>query len=172
MFGERVDTAPCRDYEAVEELLTPSCSSQPLLADQKQNDQKNPVCDECAAHDEVSQTLASVVSSAETQSCNAPKYKLYPSHYWESLANHTMGLDDDSSNLAIDAFFEMELQVYAHHDLGHQHEHNVGNKFGVNVFRELPALVSMAEEISYDSEKRAGRLHWNVPFRSYHLCRY
>lgn len=69
----------------------------------------------------------------------------------------------------MDAVFDVELQVYAHCDLADQHEHDIGNKLGVDVLGELPSLVLVAEEVTCDSEEGAEGLDGNVPFRSYHL---
>ena len=65
MLGERVDASPESDYQAVEELLTPACPPQPHLPNKQQDCEDDSVCNERAAHDEVSQTLSQVIASAE-----------------------------------------------------------------------------------------------------------
>lgn len=80
---------------------------------------------------------------------------MYPGHNGHSLADHTVDPDDTFPNPSIDAFLEMELQVYAHSNLDDKHEHDIGDEFGVDIFGELPALVSMTEEVTNNSEKRS-----------------
>ncbi len=82
MLGEAIYYTPDADDEAVEELLASSCSLQPHLADQQKDDEDDPVRNESASHDEMRETLSSMVCSAKSESCDASKEKLYPSHYW------------------------------------------------------------------------------------------
>ena len=81
-----------------------------------------------------------------------------------------MHLDYDLPYLSIEAFLEMELQVYTHSDLGDQHEHDIGNEVGVDVLSELSAFVHVAKEVTDDGEERANGLYRDMPFRSYYLA--
>jgi hypothetical protein len=67
------------------------------------------------------------------------------------------------------ALLQMQLQVYAHGDLGDQHEHDVGYELGVNVLCELATLVLVAEEVADDGEDSAERLYGDMPSRADHL---
>ena len=115
------------------------------------------------------QTLSGVVGSAEPKRRDASKYELHPACNWQGLANEAMRLDHDLPYLPVYALLEVEFEVDAHGYLGDEHEHDVGNEFGVDVLGELSALVLMAEEVPDDCEEGANCLYGHVPFRAYYL---
>ena len=172
MLSERVDATPCGDDQAVEEFLASSCPFQPQLTDQQQNDENDAVCDEGASHNEVSQTLAGMVSSAEAKRCDASEKELDPSHDWQCLTDNTVCLDHNPPDLSVDALVEVELQVHAHGNLSDQHEHYIRGELGMNVLGELSAFILVAEKVAYNGEEGAGGLNRNVPFRAGYLAKW
>ena len=140
-----------------------------MLADQEQNDEDDSICDEGAAHDEMSQALSGMVGPAEAKRSNASKNELDPSDDWQCLSNYSMCLDYNVPYLSVDALFEMELQVNTHSNLGDQHEHDVWDELGVDVLGELSALVLVSEEVANDGDDGAEGLDRNVPSGSDNL---
>lgn len=110
------------------------------------------------------QALAGVVGSTESKRSDASKDELHPCGNWHSLANETMGFDHDLPHLPMYALLKVEFQVDAHSDLRDQHQHDVGNELGVDVLGELPALMLVTKEVSYDSEQGTESLYWDMPF--------
>ena len=86
MFRKRVDASPERDYQTVEELLTPARPPQPHLSNKQQDCEDDSVCNEGAAHDEVSQTLSQMIASAEALRSDATKQHLHPCHNWQCFS--------------------------------------------------------------------------------------
>jgi hypothetical protein len=68
VLGESVDASPSRNESTVKEFLGSSSPSKPGLSNKKDDDECDSVGDKRAAHDEMSQTLAEVVTLAETDS--------------------------------------------------------------------------------------------------------
>lgn len=108
VFGEGVDTPPCRDDDAIEELLAPSGAVQPRLADEKENGQHDAVADECRSHNEVRQTLSEVVALAEADGDDPAKEELHPCSDGQSLTNEAMSCDQPWTDCAQYAALEME----------------------------------------------------------------
>ena len=90
VLGEGVDAAPQGDDQAVEELLAPAGATQPRLADEQQDGGQDAICDERAAHDEMRQTLAEVVTAAVTRRGDAAKEHLHPRGHGQGLARDAM----------------------------------------------------------------------------------
>lgn len=103
MLGEGVDTAPSRNHKGVKELLAASAPPQPQLSNQEQDGEENAVCYECAAHDEMCQTLAGVIRAAEAHRGDASQHELNPAHNGHELADPTMRLDDYFPDLSMDS---------------------------------------------------------------------
>jgi hypothetical protein len=94
---------------------------------------------------------------------------LYPGDDGHSLADDSVGFDHDLPHLPVYTFLKVELQVDTHGNLRDQHQHNVGNKLGVDVLGELSALMLVTKEVSNDGEEGAESLYWNVPLRADYL---
>jgi hypothetical protein len=92
----------------------------------------------------MSQTLASVIGSTESEGSDPSEYKLNPGHDRQCLSYYTMCLDHNPPNLAMYSFLKVELEVDTHDDLDDQHEHDDRDESGVDVLGELSALMFMA----------------------------
>ena len=170
VLGKGVDTSPSCNDERVEEFLAAAGSLQPYLPHKQQYGEDDTVSNEGASHDKMRQTLACVISPAESKGGNSSKEELYPGHNRECLSQYTMPYQNHLSNLAVYALFEVELQVDAHDDLGDQYEHNDRDEFGVDiVLGELAALMSVTQEVADDGKDGTGDLHGNVPFGADYL---
>ena len=163
VHGEGVDAAPGGDDERVEELLASSSAPQPHLPNQKQDQEDDSVCDERATHDEMGQTLSSVISPAEAERGDASEEELDPRHHRQCLSDDAMRLHHHTPHLSVNALFEVKLQVDAHGDLRDQHEHDVWHELGVDVLGELSAFVLVAEEVADNRKEGAQRLDGDVP---------
>jgi hypothetical protein len=170
VLREGVDAAPSRNDKGVEELLAATSPLQPHLTHEQQDDEDDAVGNEGAAHNEVGKTLTGVISPAESKRSDASKEELHPGHNRQCLSHHSVSNDHHPANLAVDTLFEVELQVDTHDDLCDQHEHDDRDELGVDIiFRELPALVFMAQEVADDGKNGAGDLYGNVPFGADYL---
>lgn len=67
VLGKGIDTAPSRNNQRIEELLTATRAAQPVLSNQQENGQTDAVPNKRAAHNKVRQTLAEMVTLAEAQ---------------------------------------------------------------------------------------------------------
>lgn len=159
MLGEGIDAAPSCNDGRIKEFLTASSPLQPRLTDKQQDHEDDAVGNKGTSHDEVCQTLAGVVSSAEAKGGDASKHELHPGYNWQCLSHYTMAYENDPANLAVYALLEVELKIDAHGDLSYQHEHDNWDEFGVDVvFGELPPFVFVAKEVPNDGENGAGDL--------------
>ena len=147
MLGKGIDTAPCGDDERIEEFLTPAGSPQPVLADKKKNGQADTIRDECAAHDEVRQTLAHVITLAEAERGNTTEEHLRPADNGHDLADDAVRQNEDPSNSSLSGLFKVQFQVEAQDDLRDQEQHQPIRERGVCIFAKLSTLVSVAEEV-------------------------
>lgn len=155
VLGKRIDAAPGGNDDAVEELLAPAGPLEPNLANQQQNQEQDAVSDECTAHDEVRRALAQMISLAEAQRRDASKEHLDPRDNRERLAVEAVQEAEDRSDAAVDAPFEMELEVDAEDDLGDHEEEDNGAELGVYIRRdELPPLVLMTQYVSEEGDDR------------------
>ena len=135
----------------------------PDLTDQKEYCEENTVGDESRPHDEMRETLSCMIASAETQRYNPTEQHLNPCNQRHGLSQNTMSKHYPSSDLAVDALFEMELQIYTQDDLTNKHKHQEVGEFGMNVRRELSSFVSVSEKVAYDCQGGCEDLSWNVP---------
>jgi hypothetical protein len=113
--------------------------------------------------------LARVVGPAESKCRETSKDELYPCDDGHSLADDSVDFDHDLPHLSMYTLLKVEFQVDTHGNLGDQHQHDVGNKLGVDVLGELPALMLVTKEVSNDGEEGAESLYWNVPFGADYL---
>lgn len=67
VLSEGVDTTPCSNNGAVEELLAAASPTEPNLTNEQHDGKEDAVCDEGTAHDEVSGTLSQVITLAKAQ---------------------------------------------------------------------------------------------------------
>lgn len=80
VLGEGVDAAPRGDDGAVEELWGAARAEDPLLPDEEEDEQQDPVPDERGPHDEVREALPEVVVSAEAERGDPAEEHLHPAH--------------------------------------------------------------------------------------------
>ena len=112
VFGEGVNTAPKRNDQRIEELLTAAGTTKPELADEQKNGEQDSVRNERAAHDEVSETLAKVILATESHHGNPPEEHLRPANDGHSLAKNPVGDDNNLANPAMDSPRYMQLQIH------------------------------------------------------------
>jgi hypothetical protein len=93
------------------------------LSNQHDKCKKDAVSDEGATHDEMRKTLSEMIPSAISQSSDPPKQHLYPGHNWHCLSHDAMTVYRDLSNLAMETFCDMELQIDTENDLDGEHQH-------------------------------------------------
>lgn len=97
----------------------------------------------------MSRTLANVLALAEPKCSNASKDHLGPDQDGHGLADNAVPHLHNATNLAVDALFEMQSQVYSHDDLAEEQEHERRCEFGVDVaMQEFAAAVHVAERIA------------------------
>lgn len=165
MLRECIDTAPRRNHRRVKELLGSSCSSQPFLPNEQHENHDNAVSDEGAAHDEVCETLAKVIVTAESERGNAAKEHLYPGGHWHELAQNRVSEPDRFSDTTMDAFLPMQLQVNSHNNLPNEAEHKPVCESCMCSRRELTAFMQVTEEVAKNRDYGADYLNWNVKAR-------
>lgn len=78
--------------------MTLACPPDPCLTDQEQDCHDDAVADECATHDEVSQTLTQVITTTISHGDNPTEQHLYPGDDWECFAYQAMNRDHDFSS--------------------------------------------------------------------------
>lgn len=171
MLGESVDASPSRNHDRVEELLAPSGALQPRLPDQEQNGHNNSIANECAAHDEVRQTLAHVVTAAKSERSDAAEQHLGPGGNGNELAHDAVSGDNESPDLALDSLLEVELKVDAEDSLSEDHPHQPWGEAAVYTWRKLTTLVLMSEHVSDNGHDGRDRLEWYMPPRANDLNR-
>jgi hypothetical protein len=74
-----------------------------------------------------------------------------------------MSVHCNPSDLAMEAFFEMELEVDAENDLYDEHEHQAIGEGGVDILCEGSAFVQMSQEVCHDRNGCAEDLQGYVP---------
>lgn len=121
VFGEGVDASPSSDDQRVKELLASTSAAQPVLTDEQQDSQKDTVGDECAAHNEVRQTLSQMVFPTETQGRDATENHLHPADNWHHLPHHSVCDHNIPTDPSMNALGEMQLEVCAQNDLENEH---------------------------------------------------
>lgn len=164
VFGKSVDAAPGGNNGAVEEFLATAGAAQPQLTDQKNDSQENTVGDKGAAHDKVSEALAEMVALAEAESGDAAKHHLDPGGEREGLPVDAVEDAKEGADAALEALFEVQLQVDAEDDLGEHHKKQNVGEAGVDIVGdELSALVQVAECVSEEGEGGREDLERDVP---------
>lgn len=164
VLGEGVDATPGGDDGAVEELLAAAGAAEPELADKQDDGQEDAVGDKGAAHDEVGQALAEVVTLAETESGDAAEEHLHPGGDGESLAVDAVQNAEEGPDATLEALLEVELEIDAESNLDDHHkEENVGEASVHVVGDELSALVQVTECVSEEGEGGREDLEWDVP---------
>lgn len=123
VLGKGVDNSPSGDNSAVEEFLASAGALNPELSDEKENSEEDAVRDECRTHDEVRQTLSSVISSAEPECDNSSKEHLDPGRERHSLSQYAVSKNDPSPDLPIHSSLQMQFEIDTHDELSHEHEH-------------------------------------------------
>lgn len=152
VLRKRIDHPPRRDQERIVELLTPAGPPQPDLAHQQDHRHHNPISDKRRAHDKVRQTLAQVIRAAVAHGRDATKEHLHPRHHRHHLAHRAVHSHHVFSNPEIPAPAQMQFEIDADDDLDDQHQHERRRERGVDVRRELPAPVPVAEEPGHDGD--------------------
>lgn len=117
MFCESIDTTPGGDKSAVEEFLAAASAFEPCLTDEHDEGQDDTVADKSTAHDEMSKTLAQMIISAESQCRDPAKQHLYPRHDRHEFPYYTVSVDSYFSDLAVEAFRDVEFEIDAKYDL-------------------------------------------------------
>lgn len=171
VFGKGVDAPPGRDDQGVEEFLTPTRATQPVLADEEENGEEDSVRDEGTAHDEVGQALSHVVILAETQRRDPPKHHLDPSDQRHRLPEYPVCNDKHAADASVDAFRDVQFEVEAEDDLHDHHEHQDVRERVMGVLAELAAFMGVTEEIGDDGDTGRDNLKRNVPPRAHDLYR-
>lgn len=107
-----------------------------------------------------------MISTAESKTDNSTKQHLHPCSNRHNLSQHAVSDDNSSPDLAVDAALKMQTQIDTHDDLGNEHEHQDVGEFGVDVGRELPSFVKMAQEVSEDCNTSGDDLDGYMPARA------
>lgn len=169
MFRESVDASPGSDNERVEELLASTSAAQPVLTDEQQDSQKDTVGDEGTAHNEMRQALSQMVLTAESQGRDATEQHLHPTDNRHHLPHHSVSDNNIPTDPSMDSLGEMQLEIYAQHDLENEHQHQRVGKRGVDVLGETSALMGVAHKVGQHGDNGTNDLDRNVPSRADHL---
>lgn len=149
VLGKGIDHTPRSNDSTVEELLRATRPLDPDLTNDQDESKDNTIGNKGASHDEVGSTLTDVLALAEAERGDASKDQLGPDKNGKSLANNTVAKLHNAANLAIDALFQMQPQVYSHDDLAEQHEHERRSKFRVDVgVQEFATTVHVTESVA------------------------
>ena len=112
-----------------------------------------------------------MVPLAEAERSDASKEHLHPRDDRECLAVEAVEEADDRSDAAVDAPFQMELEIDTEDDLGDHEEEDDGAKLGVDVGRdEFPSAVLMTQDVSKKGDNGREDLYRDVPSALDHLC--
>ena len=123
MLGKRIDASKGRNNQRVEEFLTSTGPPQPELSDQQQDREDDSVTDESASHDEMGQTLASVIAPAESERGDSTEQHLYPTSHRHHFPHDTVSFQYNWPNASMDSLFQVKLEVDSERNLKHQHQH-------------------------------------------------
>ena len=149
VFSKGVDTTPRSNECRVEELLRSSSSLQPGLSDKHDDSQKDAVANESASHNEMGKTLTKVVISTISKRSDSTKQHLYPGDDRHGLANNSVAMNCDLSDLPMESLCDMEFQVYSEDDLYDEHDHQDVREGGVDILRKCSSLMKMPQEVCH-----------------------
>jgi hypothetical protein len=174
MFCESIDATPNTNNQTIPKLLTPPRPCEKRLPIEQQNREHNAIRNERRAHNKVRQTLTQMIPSTKTLRSNPTKQKLHPRENRHHTPQNPMSLNRNLSNLAQEAFLNMQLQRNTHSNLRNEHKHKPIRESRMSIRRELPALMRMAEKVSRNRDCYTEDLDRDVPSRSsepeHHAC--
>lgn len=104
-----------------------------------------------------------MIVATEAESGDATEEHLHPAGDGHDLADHTVACDHMATYAGMYAFCEVQFEVDAQYDLEDEHEHERGSEGSMDVGCELPAAVSMAEEVAYNGNNGAKYLDGDMP---------
>ena len=110
-----------------------------------------------------------MVVPAESQGRDATEEHLHPSHSWHKLSHDSVSNHSYLSNLTMEAFRNVELQVDAEDDLNNQHQHQPIREASMGILRECSPLMQMSEEVCRHRNRRSHNLYRYMPSISNYL---
>lgn len=169
MLRESVYTTPNRNDQRVEKFLAPAGPAQPILTDDENDGKQDAVGDEGTSHDKVGEALSEVVPAAEAHSSDTAKQHLGPANHGHHFADQPVRENEKPTNLPMDSFGQMQLEIRAQHDLHHKHEHEGVCKRGMDVLGKPTALVGVAKEERKHGDDRSDNLEGDMPSGAHDL---
>ena len=186
VLRKRIHTAPSRNENTIEELLTPPRPPQPHLPDQQHHRHDNPIPNKRPTHNKMRQTLSQMILPTKPHRRRRPKHKLHPRHHRHQTPQppmhppknrpHPLMRRRAPSQKPPLSLLKMTPQIHAHAHLHRQHPHHPIRVARVYIpLHELSAAVHVTQEICYDRDDRAEDLHRDVQARvdetQDHACR-
>lgn len=104
-----------------------------------------------------------MIFSAESESYDAPEKHLNPAHDRQCFPYHAVCENYVAPYASMDAFLEVEFEVYAEYDLSDEHEHEDRGEGSVNVRRELATAVAVAQKVAHYCEYGTKGLKGDMP---------
>ncbi|KAI9662047.1 MAG: hypothetical protein M1831_002962 [Alyxoria varia] len=104
-----------------------------------------------------------MVSLAESQGSYSAKEHLHPGDERQSFPYNPMSYDQPAADPAHKSTLDMQSQIYSQNHLGEEQPIQDWRKGGMNIVRELAALMLVSKEVANYCEYSRKRLNGDVP---------